>query len=146
MNRYKALEKQQEQTWAIASNLQAGLDQISMAVMNIEGIKAMEANASLMKNLMAKNDLTQERIDEIQDAAAETNQTLEELARIAAAPIGGQMDDFELDEEMALLQEELEDQEPAAAPPAAPARVVPAHVAPDPVIDDGLYELMGALS
>jgi hypothetical protein len=141
VSRFKALEKQQTQTWAICQNLQAGLDQIQQAVMNIDAIQALKQNTELLKNLMKQNGLDPEKIDQIQDDAAEIVQQMYEISRIVATPIGGQMDDFDVDDEMRALEDELDGEEVQVEPVRVGPGPAPARAAP---ADSGFEELLEA--
>jgi hypothetical protein len=88
----KKLEKEQEQTWAKAANLQAMLDQIQSAVMNIDAVKALEENNKIIKALMAQHGINTERIDEIQDEAAGMVEAFDEVPRSASTPIDAELE------------------------------------------------------
>jgi chromosome segregation ATPase len=135
VKRIKTIEKQQEQTWTIAQNMQSSLDQIQEAVMNIAAIVSIQTDTKLIEKILAANGLDQDKIDQIQDDAAEMRAKMEEISRVVAAPIGGdQFDEGELEDELAAL---LADDQPEA---------VPGRVAPAADLDPDVNDLLAAFA
>jgi hypothetical protein len=111
--------------------------------MNVDAIKGTAENTKLLQGILNQAGLDLDRIDAIQDEAAEVAQQYEELGRITAMPIGEPVDEGELEDELANL---ITDGAGEVVGQSTQNGRVGAGAAPANQADAGLEDLMAAFA
>ncbi|TAQ91448.1 hypothetical protein B7494_g182 [Chlorociboria aeruginascens] len=110
LKRKKAHEHTLDQTTAQISTLEQQIYSIEAANINRETLLAMERAGKAMKTIHGKLDI--DKVDETMEQLREQHALGEEIANaITSAPIGEPIDETELDDELAELEQEQLDNE-----------------------------------
>ena len=138
MKRKKALEAQQTKVSQMAFNLEQQRDQIQNAAISADVFNNYRKNNETIKQQFGNLDADQieDIVDEMEDTQAEMDSITDALTR----PMGPQMDEDELNDELDALGEDI----PAEAEADAPQAAKPQAEAEDD--DAELAQLMGSFA
>jgi charged multivesicular body protein 4 len=127
VKRVKALEKQQDQAWAIIGKLQALVDEIQQAIQNVDLVVAIKEQGKLIDAMFAANGLNQAEVGRIVDEHEDRRQAGQDILDVILAPGADELDD---DQAYADLEALLDEEDPvpvqAQAVPNRPAAVAAA--------------------
>lgn len=121
LKRKKTYESQLVKIQAQMDSLEQQLYSIESANLNLETMKAMKQGASAMRNIHKGMDI--DKVDETMDEIREQVELGEEISDAISRPLhaGAEVDEDEIDEELAALAQESVKQEVVAPPQGLPS-------------------------
>merc|ERR1712038_570599 len=109
LKKKKMYEKELDQIFGKKANLDTQIMTLEGAASNKAVLDAMKIGARQLKATIKESDLDQ--IDDVVDEIAESTALAEELGEAMSQPIGTVVDEDELEDELAGLEEEIGDEE-----------------------------------
>ncbi|PSK40693.1 hypothetical protein C7M61_000341 [Candidozyma pseudohaemuli] len=111
-------------------SLETQLTAIEGANLNLETMKAMKQGALAMKQIHGEYDV--DKVENTMDDIREQVELADEISEAISRPVGGEyVDEDELDEELAALQEEEQESKQKNTPTKTPAQKAPAAEEPE---------------
>lgn len=111
-------------------SLETQLTAIESANLNLETMKAMKQGALAMKQIHGEYDV--DKVENTMDDIREQVELADEISEAISRPVGGEyVDEDELDEELAALQEEEKESKQKNTAAQAPAQKAPAFEEPE---------------
>merc|ERR1712087_172885 len=109
LKKKKMYEKQLDQIFGKKANLDTQIMTLEGAASNKAVLQAMKQGAQTLKATIKEQDI--DSIDDVVDEIQESTALAEEMGEALSAPIGTTVDEDELEDELAELEDELGDEE-----------------------------------
>ncbi|KAK9457658.1 Snf7-domain-containing protein [Dipodascopsis uninucleata] len=107
LKRKKALETELEKLQAGIASLEAESNAIESANLNFETMKVMQSGARALKNIHGNMDI--DKVDATMDEIREQVALTDEIGEAISRPLGQDIDEFELEDELEALEQEALD-------------------------------------
>lgn len=132
LKKKKTLETLAERLNAQIETMETQLSAIELANLNLETMKAMQGAATTMKKI--HKDFDVDKVDETMDEVREQVETANEISEAISRNVGTEVDEDDLEDELAALEDEVAVKTPAVAD--TPMPVLPTVPQKLAVVDD----------